>query len=79
MHYISSTHSSLVPLNTTIEPFVGLPELFFPTTYDVDPGFISLRIPKNPKTIGPYGKPDGKEVHKMHCAVSPKIALNGWL
>jgi hypothetical protein len=49
------------------------------TTCAVDPGFISIRVPTKPKTIGPSGKPEGNTVHRMHCAVSPEIALNGWL
>jgi hypothetical protein len=79
MHSISSTQSSLVPLNTTIEPFVDLLELFFPTTYVVNPGFISFKVPTNPKTISPSGKLEGNAVHKMHYAVSLEIDLNGWL
>jgi hypothetical protein len=54
-------------------------ELLFPTTYVVDPGFISFRVPTKPKTIGPSGKPEGNTVHRMHCIVSPEIYLNGWL
>jgi hypothetical protein len=54
-------------------------ELFFPTIYVIDPRFISLRVPKNSKTINPSGKIEGNAIHRMHCAVSPKIALNGWL
>jgi hypothetical protein len=79
IHSISSTHSSLVPLNMKMEPFGGLFEMFFLTACVVDPGFISFMVPTNPKTIGPFGKPGGKRVHKMHCVVSPEIDLNGWL
>jgi hypothetical protein len=58
---------------------LGLHELLFPIACVVDPGFISLKVPTKPKTIDPFGKPEGNTVHKMHCPVSPKIYLNGWL
>jgi hypothetical protein len=80
MHSISSTQSSLVPLNTTTKPFVGLLLNYpLPTIFIVDPGFISSRVPTKPKTITPSSKLEGNTVHKMHYVVSPKIALNGWL
>jgi hypothetical protein len=56
-----------------------LTEQLFLTTYVVDLGFISIRVPTKPKTISPSGKPEGNTTHKMHCAVSHEIALNGWL
>ena len=34
---------------------------------------------KASKTIGLSSKPKGNIVHRVHCAVSPEIALNGWL
>jgi hypothetical protein len=48
-----------MPLNMATEPFVGLrtfvglDELFFPTTFFVDPGFISFRVPTSLKLLAP--------------------------
>jgi hypothetical protein len=68
---ISSTQSHVVPLAT--EPFVGLNLSF--TSWS-DPGLDMIRVPTKPsKTIGPPGKPEGNTTHRVHCAVSPEIAL----
>jgi hypothetical protein len=44
----------------------------------IDPGLMSIRVSnKASKTIIPPSKPKGITTHRMHCAISPKIALMG--
>jgi hypothetical protein len=76
---VSQTKEKRCGIFVGLRTFVGLSELLFPTTCIVDPGLIYFRVPTNPKTIGPSGKPEGNTVHIMHCTISPEIALNGWL
>jgi hypothetical protein len=59
------------------KPFVGLLLLLLLSEF-IDPGFMSIQVSnKASKTIGPPGKPEGNTTHRMHCAVSPEIALMG--